>query len=462
LPHFLVPTAAPLFAAQHEVHVDAVITWNRITLKIIQDANTPPPLAARNLAIVHTAIYDSVNAIERTHEIYHADIAVPSPAVPDAAAVAAAYQTLLHLYPAYEEVLSGAYEEMLGIFPDIPEIHEGIRVGNEAANSIVSWRASDIDIKQGTYEGQGAPGFWEPTPPDYLQPLYPGWGSLPSFSKVSLQQFIPSGPPSLTSARYAEELEEVRLLGAADSTHRTEEQTLIAHFWEDGPGTFTPPGHWNVIAQNVSLGHGLTLVQNARLFALLNIAQADASILCWETKYQFDLWRPVTAIRKADTDGNPATTQDPDWMPLLVTPPFPEYTSGHSTFSGAAGAILASFFGDDTPFIAYDIRNPKIQRTFTSFSQAAEEAMVSRLYGGIHFRSGNEHGLTSGQQLGTHIAHSMLQPLNTTTSEAVTAAYHDTTAPTAPVTAQTGAGIGVLLLSLLLGSGGIIAVRRLY
>jgi hypothetical protein len=223
--------------------------------------------------------------------------------------------------------------------------------------------------------------------------------------------FRPLGPPALTSAKYAADYNEIKALGAAAGSTRTSDQSEIALFWADGSGTETPPGHWNSIAQQVGLGQGNTLEDNARLFALLNLAMADAAICAWDAKYSFDFWRPVTAIRNGDLDGNPATEADPAWRSFIVTPPFPDYVSGHSTFSGAASAVLAMFYGTD--HIAFTIGSdflPGVTRSFTSFSSAAEEAAVSRLYGGIHFRSATTDGLHAGLDIGTWAFAHFLQP----------------------------------------------------
>jgi len=199
------------------------------------------------------------------------------------------------------------------------------------------------------------------------------------------------------------------LLGSATSATRTPEQTDIARFWADGAGSATPPGHWNLIAQDVAEMQGNTVSENARLFALLNIATADAAIACWDNKYAYNFWRPITAIHEADSDGNPDTTQDLTWAPLLPTPPFPSYTSGHSTFSSAAATILAAFFGtDDIAFTASSEAPGVADRSFLSFSEAAEEAGRSRIYGGIHFQFDNQDALAIGNALGHFVYRTQL------------------------------------------------------
>ena len=226
-------------------------------------------------------------------------------------------------------------------------------------------------------------------------------------------QFRPPGPSALSSARYAADVNEVKQMGAATNSTRTADQTQIALFWADGAGTETPPGHWNSIAQDVAAAKGNTLEENARLFALLNLAMADAAICAWDAKYSFNFWRPVTAIRHADTDGNPATEPDRNWSSLIVTPPFPDYVSGHSTFSGAAATVLAIYYGtDQVSFTSSSDFLPGVHRSFNSFSAAAAEAAVSRLYGGIHFRFANEDGLHGGLAIGHLAMHNFLLPKN--------------------------------------------------
>jgi hypothetical protein len=258
--------------------------------------------------------------------------------------------------------------------------------------------------------------------------LLPHWGSVLPFALANGSQFRPVAPPALDSAAYASEVNLVKVLGALNSVMRTAEQTQIARFWGYGPGTATPPGHWNEIAQMVVdriKGYddeddhdrgkaGRPSVQdNARLFALLNIALADAAIVSWDCKYLFNYWRPITAIQEAGTDGNPATEADPFWVPLLATPPFPEYTSGHSSFSGAAATVLAHVLGSDR--VRFSVGSddlPGVRRSYRSFSEAAFESGVSRIYAGIHFPSANLHGLNTGAAVGTYVAWNFLTPLN--------------------------------------------------
>jgi len=230
----------------------------------------------------------------------------------------------------------------------------------------------------------------------------PQWGSVTPFAISSAADFLLPPPPDLGSAEWATDLNQVESLGASDSTTRTADQTQIAKFWSGIGGTPTPPGLWNTVAQTVATAQGSSLSNNVRMFAMLNTAMADSAIADWNVKYTYGTWRPIQAIPVADTV-NAATTSDADWTPLLVTPAFPEYASGHSTFSGAAASILGSIFGDSTSF-SFSVPNlPGVTRGFTSFTQAAQEAGMSRIYGGIHFYFSDTAGLTLGNEVATSV-----------------------------------------------------------
>jgi hypothetical protein len=286
-----------------------------------------------------------------------------------------------------------------------------VRLGQYAAEKVLAWRAKDGSRRKVAYTPSTEVGVWRPTPPGFKPALLPQWPSVRPFGIRDRTAFRPDPAPPLTSADYTRDLNEVKSLGSRDSTTRTAEQTIIAWFWDDGPGTATPPGHWNLIAQVVARRQGNTLPENARLFALLNVSLADAGIVCWDSKYHYKVWRPVTAIRNADRDGNPDTRADPGWNSLLDTPPFPSYTSGHSTFSGAAARALADFFGTDA--IGFTVGSdglPGTERTFASFSEAAREAGRSRVYGGIHYEFDNRVGLALGRAVAEEVGRTRMSP----------------------------------------------------
>jgi membrane-associated phospholipid phosphatase len=394
-----------LFAA------DMVVQWNDNVLAAIRVDKTPPPKAARALAIVHTSIYDAVNAIDRTYKPYAVDV----PALPgtsaEAAVATAAHRALVTLFPAQSATFDTEFTASLATIADGPAENNGVALGNLVADKMLALRANDGASAVVSYTPGSDPGDWIPTPPAFTAALLPQWGNVTPFTMTSGSQFAPNNAPALTSAVYAAAFNEVKDLGSATSVTRTADQTAIAKFWADGAGTATPPGHINKIAQAAANSQHNTLSQNARLFAELNVAEADAAIMAWNTKFATNYWRPVTAIRAADTDGNPSTAQDAAWTPLLVTPPFPTYVSGHSSFSGAGAAVLKSFFGRDN--IAFTLASEDAtvaDRSFSSFSQAAQEAGISRIYGGIHYSFDNVDGLAAGAEIGNLVASKFFLP----------------------------------------------------
>jgi PAP2 superfamily len=382
---------------------DVITDWNNAALDAIRTGNTAPPIASRSLAILHASIYDAVNGIARTHEPYLVQSAVSGSASRKAAASAAAHEALVNLFPARTSIFDALHAAILAAIPNGPQKTAGIVWGEFVANQILAARANDGSDAIVPPPGGSGPGVWVPTPPAFLPYALPQWGFVVPFAMSSSSQFRPPGPPSLDSERYAADYEEVKELGAAVGSTRTEEQSQIALFWADGAGTETPPGHWNSIAQTLADARGNTLEENARLFALLNIATADAAICAWDAKYTFHFWRPVTAIAFAEPELN--------WMSFIVTPPFPDYVSGHSTFSGAAATVIPLFYGTaDLPFTTGSDFLPDVYRGFATCLDAAEEAAVSRLYGGIHFRSANEDGLQAGISIGEWTFDHYLRP----------------------------------------------------
>jgi membrane-associated phospholipid phosphatase len=384
-------------------NADVVTDWNNAALGAIRAGNTSPPIASRSLAILHVSIYDAVNGIARTYEPYLVQSAVPRSASREAAASAAAHNTLVTLFPARTSTFDALHAAILAAIPNGPQKTAGIVWGEFVASQILAARANDGSNAVVPPPSGSGPGVWIPTPPGFLPYLLPQWGFVVPFGMSSSSQFRPLGPPALDSQQYATDYEEVKQLGAAVGSTRTEDQTEIALFWADGAGTETPPGHWNSIAQIIATARGNTLEENARLFALLNIAMADAAICAWDAKYTFNFWRPVTAIAFAEPELN--------WMSFIVTPPFPDYVSGHSTFSAAAATVLPLFYGtEDLPFTTGSDFLPGVYRSFSTCLEAAEEAAASRIYGGIHFRSASEDGLQAGISIGQWTFIHYLQP----------------------------------------------------
>jgi membrane-associated phospholipid phosphatase len=391
------------------------VRWNEATLAAVKADRTPPPVAARNLAIVQGAMYDAVAIAGGRYQPFYANLRAPVGVDPEAAAAVAAHRTLAGLYPGRMNDLDAALDETLNHIPEGPAKSSGIALGQTVAEQYLRWRAGDgMSAARHNYRSRLEVGRWRPTPSDYGRPLLPGWGNVPCFAVADPASFRPPGPPGLDSEAYAASFRTVWALGSAASTARTREQTEVAFFWADGEGTVTPPGHWNRIAQSLARSRKLDLTESARLFALLNVAMADAGCICWDCKYRFDFWRPVTAIREVD----------PRWTPLLPTPPFPAYTSGHSSFSGAAASALAAYFGTDrVQFSSTSEGLPGVTRSFDSFSAAAEEAGMSRIYGGIHWSFDNVEGLASGRQVAEHVARHHFRPVAARNRDGVPATF---------------------------------------
>ncbi len=423
---------------QIDVHRgDLIQDWNAAILKVVRDwtttSNDPydnrivtaqPPMVARNLAMIHSAMFDAINAVEGGFESYVYPGSQQPNVSPVAAAASAAHRVASVLYHDADElaIWNASLAESLSIVTDPIARDAGIALGRSIADMILAERANDGAFSTVSYIPQGLPGTWNRTFPDYIPPLLPQWPDVIPFAIPSGDTFRPAPPPALSSDEYAHAVDEVMRLGRLNSSERTGDQTEIALFWADGGGTATPPGHWNRIATDVITQQNLPLIESARTMALLNIALADAGIAAWDAKYVYDFWRPIDAIRQADSDSNDQTVADATWLPLLKTPPFPTYTSGHSTLSGAAATVLTLLFGDNYAFTSttdghsgYAQRPLDVSliktRSFTSFQQAAEEAGLSRIYGGIHFNFDNEAGLTSGKAIGEFVAAGMLGPV---------------------------------------------------
>jgi RHS repeat-associated protein len=384
---------------------DVILTWNRVALEAIRREAVSPPAAARILAMVHAAMYDAVNAITQKYAVYRVDAGnLAANASEIAAAAAAAAKILNTIYPNQQAYINATLDGSLSAAGNDSAKTAGIALGESVAANILAWRQTDGSRTTIAYNPSTEAGKWQPDLPNFGGALLPQWGSVKTFALQTGSQFRPNGAPSLTSAEYTAAFNEVKNYGAINSSSRSSEQTEVALFWADGSGTYTPSGHWNEIAATAASMAGKNLLENARVFAQLNLALADAGIAAWDAKYTYNTWRPITAIRQADKDGNENTTADANWLPLVNTPPFPEYISGHSTFSSAAATILTRAFGDNFSFYTSTTGLPEVSRHFASFQQAALEAGESRIYGGIHFQFANRDGQTLGKQIGDYVA----------------------------------------------------------
>ena len=389
------------------------IVWNEIMLQAIAVRGFGPPPATRAMAIESLAVFNAVSAIEGTPG-YHVSLTAPEGASAVAAVAKAAYDVLVDLFPlpSAKAIFDAQLALSLGAIADGQSESDGIAVGAQAAAAMIALRADDGASASVAYAPGTDPGMWQPTPPGYSPlPALPQWADLDPFALVSPDQFLPDGPPALTSREYAKALKQVQSLGEVDSTLRTDEQTEIAEYWHYGPRT--PPGHWNDIATDIAEDEGLSLTETAELLATLNVAQADAIIAVWDAKYFYDTWRPVTAIRNADDIDNRWVSEDPTWLPLLGTPNFPEYVSAHSAISAASAEVLTEFFGKHYEFSFTAPMAPltgiPTTREFDSFWEAAKEAGMSRIYGGIHFSFANEDGRELGEDVAEWVLDSFAQ-----------------------------------------------------
>lgn len=418
----LVVVASPPLAS-----ADAILDWNQIVLNTVRDGLSSPTTGSRAIAIAQAAMFDAVNAIDRRYLPYSYYGGAPAGASADAAVAKAAHDVLIKLYPGQQAVLNGALDHYLSGIAAGAGKDAGVKLGGQTAQTILSRRQNDGSDRVVNYTPTNQPGHWQPSPPDFRSALSPQWGSVKPFALASGDQFRPGPPPALDSAQYAQSFNQVKELGAKDSASRTAEQTQIGFFWAyDVAGVGPPPILYNQVARTIAEQQGNTLLENARLFALLNIAQADAGIATWEAKYHYDFWRPITAIRDGGLDGNPDTVEDPAWEPLAApgdgfaadfTPPFPAYVSGHAAFGAATFRVLLDFYG--TNDMAFTLTSeemdgdprPSVERSFKRFSDAALENALSRIYLGIHWDFDAFAGIELGNNVADWVADRALRPV---------------------------------------------------
>ena len=406
---------AALFTRLPAVAADnAVLTWNEQALNAIRLARTPPPIASHHLAAFHAAIYDAVNGITRTHQPWQGKAAAPDGANMDAAIASASITVLNALWgqAANPQNYQAAYDLALKAIPDGQAKTDGIAFGKQIAEAVLAARAKSGWNKpiEGVFSSS-EPGLWRETPPGFRPPVLPHWANVTPYVMKSPDQFRAPPPPAVDSQQAADEMEQIARIGARDNAQRTEYETLAAPFWADDLGSATPPGHWNVIAQDLTRRNKLSTAETARLFALLNLACADAGITIWETKFHYRTWRPETSIREVTKEINPHATAHPDFIPLMVTPAFPSYISGHSTFSAAASRILERYFrSDDIEFTTTSDGLPGAVRTFKKLSDCRNEVGMSRLWGGIHVMVDNLKGQEAGIKVADYVYDNALQP----------------------------------------------------
>ena len=408
-----------------------VLQWNEITMKAIDANGQSNVVATRTLAMTQGAVHDALNAINRRYDAYYFEGSADAGASPDAAVAAAAHTVLVGVVSSFGTpaqkgaalaLVEQAYSASLARVTDNPARNKGVAIGRAAGTAMLALRKDDGATRDAAYTpGMGA-GKWRPhpnpTPPNppianpdaargFGPSAVPNWGNVTPFTLLSSSQFWLPGPPALTSPTYTRDFNEVKAVGGKVSTVRTADQTEIARFWFEGPG------NWNTIARTVAATRKLDARDSARLLALMNMAMADGYIAGFKIRYVYDFWRPITAIREGDNDGNDATAGDLTWDSHQNTPNVSDYPSTQSVFSGAAAVVLASLLGGDQATFTATSGKPfeGLTRSFSSFSQAARESADSRVYAGIHFRSACEDGLVLGRKVGQRAVALYLQPV---------------------------------------------------
>ena len=390
------------------LRADEVTDWNKFMFQAALAAQPPtsPLVMSRNVALVQSAVFDAVNGIRPLYNPVHVSPGGHPEASRRAAAVQAAYAMLIQLYPTQQSTFDAERAASLGaIKASQLSISRGIEWGQKVADAIWAWRSTDgFAPAPPPFLGGTNVGEWRPTPPGFLPGAGPQFAYMTPWAILSPSQFRPAGPPSLDSEKYAADFYETKTMGSIASPLRTADQTLASQFWNSTTASY----FWNTVAVTLAAQRHYSVLQNARVLAFLGIAMADAAIACWEAKYYYLFWRPVTAIPLGATDGNPATRDDANWLPLLVTPAHPEYPSGHSTVSGAAGVVLTWYFGKDASFDVISDTMPGVIRSFNGFDAALEEVKNARIFAGIHFRSACNDGQATGIAVADYVMEHVL------------------------------------------------------
>jgi hypothetical protein len=386
-------------------HADVVVDWNQNALEVLKAANIAGNPGSRAMAMVHVAMCDAVNSVQPRYTRFVSTAPAAPNVSAEAAAASAARQILIQLVPAQKSKIDEAYAQSLNAIPDGPTKTDGIALGEQVAALILADRATDATNEPDTYRPITSPGVWVPTQP----PLFPQYAHAKPWGLKNADQFRPGPPPQLTSAVYARDYNEIKELGGSKSTKRTQQQTDAVKFWTQT--NFGPS--WHEAARQLSARKSLSLADNARLFALLSMGIADSFITDWDAKFYYNFWRPVTAIRNGDTDGNDATERDAGWTPLNVTPMHPEYPSQAAIQAGTAAEVLETVFGTGTvpAFTATDTADARLQRQFTSIGQMAEEQRMVRIWGGIHFRNTVEVSDQMGRKVAAYLISNDMTPV---------------------------------------------------
>jgi hypothetical protein len=386
------------------VRADVITDWNTTAMDVMKAVNVAGNPWTRSMALVNVSMSDAVNSVQNQYSRYTAtELAIDPNTSAEAAAAAAAREILMRQYPGQKARIDAAFAETMQAIPDNPARVAGIALGEKVAASLFAERQSDATNAPDTYRPLTTPGVWVPTTP----PLFPQYATAKPWGMDSASQFRPDPPPALNSALYARDYNETKEMGGVKSTKRTDAQSDAVRFWTQA--NLNPA--WFQAARQASARRGLSVAESARVFALLSMAFANCFIVDWDAKFQYNFWRPITAIRNGDQDGNDATERDAGWQPLNATPMHPEYPSQAGINSGAARGVLEAVFGSGPEdFIATDISDARLSRQFTSFAQMDQEHKEVRIWGGIHFRNSLEVGEGMGRKIADHLVANYMKP----------------------------------------------------
>jgi PAP2 superfamily len=423
----VISLALVALASPTVMRADAVTDWNAIASNsIVQTAGQPPQVSALSFAMVQGAVYDAVNAIDRGHEPYLVEPNANPTDSKEAAAATAAFRVLLGfadlpgLFPSQLPALQPQYDAYIAGLPDNPPGSRaaGVTIGETTARAMLTARLNDGRFGPPAVLYPPAPGIWRPTPPNFANDPASWLGNVRTFIVPNAEMLRTDGPNALTCDDYAEDVNEVKELGSLTSTARNADETDAAIFWQDHAHAL-----FNRLFRALATSQNLNIVESARLFAMENLAAADASIGCWNDKYYWQFWRPITAIREADTDGNPDTEADPTWLPLfdpatpvcnpppLVTPPFPDHPSGHACNTSAFVHTLRNFFGTDRIAVSVFSNKSCTWRSFDRFSDMLKEVIDARVWAGIHFRTADTQGAVLGRKVAHYLKKHYLHPV---------------------------------------------------
>jgi hypothetical protein len=409
MPVFVALVLSTLAAAS--ARADEVTDWTQITIKAIVIAKPGNAAEGRDEAMVEVAMFDAVNGVKGHYSPVHVAPAAPKGTSERAAAVQAAYAILSKLFPAQQSTFDAARAASLDAILNVnggdnrqakiqSSLDKGVVWGQLVADAIWAWRSTDgFTPPPPPFLGGTAIGQWRPTPPAFASGVNLQVATMTPWVIAYPSQFRAPGPPALDSLLYAQVYNETKTMGSATNSPRTADQTLLSQFWESRSANY----FWNQVGLQLAANQDMTLLDHARLFGALNTAMFDSLIGCFDSKYHFVFWRPITAIQLGDSDPNLNTAGDPNWTPLIVTPPHPEYPSAHSCISSGGATVLAQFFGANTPFFVNSDNMPGVTRSFTSFDDALQEIADARVFGGIHFRTATNDGTALGTAVGNYV-----------------------------------------------------------